>query len=100
MIILDPSERNNPKVDEHGYFMTPAEYVVFMFGNSVRGTAKALGRSPQSVCEWYDPKTKRGGRGCIPSSIQAKILEIAKERGLDINANDLILGRKVKIKYE
>jgi len=103
-ITLDPSEKYSSRVDTDGYQMTPAEYVVFVFGGGIRRgaiitTASILGRSRQSICEWFDPKLKRGGRGLIPANMQVLILQIAKERGLDITANDLILGRKVKVKY-
>lgn len=105
MIILDKCERNSPKVEGDFINLTPAEYVVFIIGGgerrgAIEDTAKALGRTRQSICEWYDPKLKRSGRGLIPSSMQHRILEVAQERGLDITAYDLIYGRKVRVKFE
>lgn len=75
--------------------LTPAEYVIRKFGG-VRKTAFAIGRDPGSVSKWRLPKEKRGTGGLIPGLAQAAILKAAKEKGLDITADDLIHGRTVK----
>ena len=66
----------------------PAAYIVHVFGG-VRATARAVGRDPSNVSKWT--KRKR-----IPTAIQRHILSIAKRRGLDVKAADLVLGRKVR----
>lgn len=99
MIVMDISERNNSKIDGDSIMLTPAEYVIYIF-KSIRKTGRAIGRSHGSVYNWYNPKNKRGIEGRIPTNLQKKILDVAKEQGLDINAHDLIFGRKVKVKFE
>lgn len=74
--------------------ITPAEYVIYVF-NGVRATARAVGRSPSTVSKWQKPKDQKGHDGYVPSNVQRKILEVARERGLDITAKDLIFGRKL-----
>ncbi len=77
--------------------MSPAEYVISLLGG-VRPTARALNRSPSAVSKWRRPKATGGTGGKVPSAIQAKVLKIAKLKGLPINATDLIYGRTVKRK--
>lgn len=68
--------------------MNPASYVIKTLGG-VRATARILNRAPSTVHRW-----KKSRAGQIPSSIQSKILEIARRRGLPITAEDLIRGRR------
>lgn len=75
--------------------LNPAEYVIQVFGG-VRKLARAIGRSPSSVCKWRKPRAEDGCAGHIPSVAQRIILEIAKAKDLDITPNDLAYGRKVK----
>lgn len=71
--------------------MTPAEKVIAAF-NGVRATARALGINSSSVSRWPLPKERRGLDGRVPSVHQAKILRLARERGIQITAEDLIHG--------
>lgn len=67
--------------------MTPAQYVIHIF-KGVRATARAVGRTPSSVSKWQKAR--------IPSGAHRKILDVAKERGLDLTSNDLVYGRTVE----
>jgi hypothetical protein len=64
---------------------TPASWTLKQFGG-VCAVAKALDMNSSLVSRW-------GAR--VPTSRQAAVLEIARERGLDITAEDLIYGREV-----
>lgn len=68
---------------------TPASKVIAKLGG-VRATARALELNPSSVSRWTAPVEKRGLGGRVPSIHQAKILQIARERGVDLTAADLI----------
>ncbi len=74
--------------------LSPADYVVRVF-KGVRATARLIGRSPTSVSKWTMPKAKRGSNGMIPSQAQRIILLKARALGLDLTAEDLILGREI-----
>lgn len=71
---------------------TPASLVIEVFGG-VRKAARALGVMPSTVCRWRLPREKGGTGGTVPSSAARKILRLAKERGLDLTAEDLLVGR-------
>lgn len=71
--------------------LSPAEYVIYIFGG-VRATARAVGRTPPVVSKW----AKEKGKGRVPVQVQPEILRVARERNLDITAEDLILGRVVE----
>lgn len=68
---------------------TPAAQVIEAF-EGVRPTARALELNPSTVCRWQKPKEKRGSGGLIPSEHHAKILRVARERGLRLTAEHLI----------
>jgi hypothetical protein len=77
-----------------------AELVVRQIGGEKHGaatkTAQALGIRLTDVSKWKAPKEKKGFGGDIPHSLHEKILDLAKERNLDITAEDLVRGyRKV-----
>jgi len=72
--------------------MTPACYAIHVFGG-VTQLAKAIGKDASRVSRWQRDRAKADGG--IPPDAQRRILEIAKERNLDIKAEDLILGREV-----
>jgi hypothetical protein len=74
--------------------LTPAQYVIKVF-KGVRATARALGRSPSSVSKWTKSRELRGTGGEIPRGALGPLLSKAKELGLDLNAQDLLLGREV-----
>lgn len=77
--------------------MNPAEYVIKLFGG-VRPLARIIGKSPSAISCWRKNRSnnKSKAKGNIPSSVHIKILNEAKKRGLDVNANDLVFGREVK----
>lgn len=72
--------------------LSPAEVCIQEAGSAM-GLAKALGLRPSSVWRWAQPKEEGGRGGHVPAKRQAKILLLAQERGWDITADDLILGR-------
>lgn len=63
----------------------PAEVVIEAFGGPT-ATAKALGVSAQLVNYW-----KRMKR--IPGTRQEDVLELAKKRGIELTAKDIVQGR-------
>lgn len=71
--------------------MTPAERVISKFGG-IRPLARMLDIDHSSVQRWTRPKTQRGSGGLIPSRHHQRILNLAREQGLDIDAADLIVG--------
>lgn len=75
-------------------FLKPAEYIIHVFGG-ITAAANAIGLDKSSVHKWKRPKENKGCDGLIPTHAQQKIIAIAKEKGLDITPNDLILGREV-----
>lgn len=75
--------------------LTPAEYVIRVF-KGVRATARVLGRHPSSVSKWTKPKERKGTGGQIPRSAMWVLLSKARELGLDLEPNDLIMGREVQ----
>lgn len=72
---------------EDHVLLNPAEYIIRVF-KGVRATGRAVGRAPGNVSKW-----RKSGR--IPSAVQEKILEVAKEKKLDIRPGDLVAGREV-----
>lgn len=79
--------------------LSPARFVISMFGG-VRATARAVGRTPSAVSKWKKRPGNPEDRGCsgyIPRKLQPVILEEARKRGLDIQAQDLIVGRVVQV---
>jgi len=72
--------------------MSPVDYVIKVFGG-VRATARAIGRSPTAVSKWRQPTDRGGSGGRVPNKAQPVVLQKAKELGLDITGEDLILGR-------
>lgn len=76
-------------------FLTPAEYIVHVFGG-VRAAARALGRSPCQISKWKSPEDAKGCGGRIPSKAQKSALDAAKTKGLDLTAEDLIVGREIE----
>jgi hypothetical protein len=73
--------------------LKPAELVIEAFGG-VRPLARLLGKSPSTVCRWRADKP-HGTGGAIPSSVQKRLLYMAGERGIELTAQDLIVGRTV-----
>lgn len=75
--------------------LNPVEYLIKVFGG-VRPASRAIGRSPSAISKWQTYENKDGSRGLIPSGLHKKILAEAKDKGLDITADDLINGRNIK----
>lgn len=75
--------------------LNPAEYVIHMF-DGVRPLARAIRKSPATVCLWRKGrKGKTSSKGRIPSSSHKPILMEARSLGLDITPDDLIFGREL-----
>jgi len=70
---------------------TPAEVVIAKFGG-VRELARALGKDPSTVHRWNTPAEKGGTGGRVPSKVQTRLLELARQRGVALSADDLITG--------
>lgn len=76
--------------------MAPAHYAAHVFGG-VCSLARVLGRSPGRVCYWLKSRDVGGSDGRIPSDeIKLRLLDLAKARGLDLTADDLLRGREVE----
>jgi len=75
----------------------PAEHVISAF-DGVRPLARILGLNPSAVCRWNKPKSERGSAGEIPSAHHKAILKEAKARKLDVTAEDLIYGRRIRVR--
>lgn len=65
--------------------INPGAVVVAAFGG-VKATARALGTEHAKVSRWQSS-------GRIPSWWQERILRAAWERGVDLTAHDLVVGR-------
>lgn len=73
---------------------SPACYVIRAFGGC-RQLAVVLGIQRQAVWRWTQERGARsiGTGGRIPPQHHRRILIVARERGLDVTAQDLIEGR-------
>ncbi len=76
--------------------LPPAHYAVRLFGSYYR-LARAISVNPGTVARWTRPKdVANGTAGDIPTIRWCrKVLDAARERGLDLTADDLINGREV-----
>lgn len=76
--------------------LSPAEYAIYVFGG-VTSLANAIGRSKGAVSKWKADKESpsRGCGGSIPGEAQKLILTAAKKRRLDLDPQDLIMGRSI-----
>lgn len=70
-------------------FLEPIEYVIHVF-RGVRATARAIGRDASTISNWRKKPSK-----CIPAAVRRTILEVAKERGLEITSHHLDYGREI-----
>ena len=68
---------------------TPADRVIAAFGG-IRATARLVGRNPTSVQRWRKPRERGGTGGCVPTAVQGRLLALARERGIPLEAADLI----------
>jgi hypothetical protein len=68
--------------------VTPVDYVIKLFGG-VRPLARQIHLSHVSVSRW---KKWHNGAGLIPTHIQSRLLELARKRGLKLEADDFIVS--------
>jgi hypothetical protein len=71
--------------------MTPADIVIARF-DGVRPLARLLGKDPSTIHRWKMPASKGGLDGRVPSSVQLRLLELAREGGIALTADELING--------
>jgi len=69
--------------------LSPAQCLVRAF-KGVRATSRRVQRTPSTVCNMVR-------RGYVPFPVQVTALQIAQAEGLDLTAEDLILGRDVRV---
>lgn len=75
-------------------WISPAEYVIGVCGGTSKA-AEVFGILPNYISSWKRSKDRKGCGGEIPRSQQKLILLKARELGLDITAEDLVLGREI-----
>lgn len=66
---------------------TPGERIVAYLGG-VKETAKLAGGSVKSVYRWLQPMAKGGGGGLIPLPAQRRMVQGARDRGLQLDFSD------------
>lgn len=71
--------------------MTPADIVISRF-DGVRPLARLLGKDPSTIHRWRMPASKGGLEGRVPSAVQSKLMDLARERGIALTADELIIG--------
>ena len=69
--------------------MNPATEVLQKLGGPA-DTARALNVARQAVYRWTWPRERGGTGGTIPQKHHLSILRIAKERGVEISADDML----------
>lgn len=74
--------------------LNPAQVAIRVFGSPQRLT-RAIGAPKSAPFRWLAPRRGRGDTGDIPVTQIRRILEVAKERGLDVSERDLLYGREV-----
>lgn len=70
---------------------TPADVVISKFGG-VRPLARLLEKDPSTIHRWRMPAARGGLDGRVPSVAQQRLLELARERGISLTADELING--------
>lgn len=75
----------HPQVHKH---LTPAQCLVLAF-NGVRAAGRAVKRTPSTVRNMIR-------KGYVPHEAQVSALLLARAKGLDLSAEDLILGRDLE----
>lgn len=74
-------------MEKKGVYLSPAKLVILLFGG-VRPLARLLDKAQSSVSKWQN--TDDGG---VPRKCHLKLLQIAKERGVELTPDDLVFGR-------
>ncbi len=72
--------------------LTPCAYAVRIFGGFGE-VGRILGQSRSAVHDFIARRTKIGTAGDIPPHHARRLLEVARERGVDLTERDLIYGR-------
>lgn len=83
--IADPGHAEAPEN------MRPADIVISRF-HGVRPLARLLKKDPSTIHRWKMPAKKGGLDGRVPSQVQVRLLELAKEHGVELTADELISG--------
>lgn len=86
--IIEGSTAETPEV------LRPADIVISRF-DGVRPLARLLGKDPSTIHRWRMPAAKGGLDGRVPSQVQVRLLELAKEHGVELTADELISGSGV-----
>ena len=71
--------------------MSPADIVIARF-DGVRPLARLLGKDPSTIHRWRMPAAKGGLDGRVPSVVQVRLMDLARERGVALTADELING--------
>jgi hypothetical protein len=71
--------------------MTPADIVISRFGG-VRKLARLLGKDPSTIHRWKQPADRGGLDGRVPSAVQVRLLDLAREKGVELTPAELVLG--------
>jgi hypothetical protein len=70
---------------------SPADIVISRFGG-VRPLARLLGKDPSTIHRWKQPADRGGLDGRVPSAVQVRLRDLARERGVELSPADLVLG--------
>ena len=72
--------------------MEPAQSIISKFG-SARAVAKIVGVHRTRIHAWKRPKDRGGTGGSIPMGHAEKLLDAAKERGIDLSPEHFFLKK-------
>lgn len=78
-------------------YLTPAEIAIKLFGGA-RPLSRSICHNDEVAFRWKRIKSENGN-GCggqIPVKYIKRILEVARERGIDLTPNDLVMGRTIE----
>lgn len=70
---------------------SPADIVISRFGG-VRPLARLLNKDPSTIHRWKQPADRGGLDGRVPSAVQVRLLELAREHNVELTPADLVLG--------
>lgn len=75
------------KIPPEHQILSPVEVCILEFGG-VRAMGRAINKDPSGISKWSKL------HGCIPATVQKKVLEKAWELNLNITPYELIMGRE------